>query len=91
VDERLKNKEQVVLKPHNLLKQLRILANDVLEQEYPLVMDLLNQAYQKDPLPIKILEALREGGSLKEITVAECTEQDGYVQYPGKRYVPVTD
>jgi hypothetical protein len=73
-DERLKSMEQVVLKPHNLPEELRISANDMPIQEVPLISDLLTQAYMDDPLPKKILEAIRQGGSLKDITVAECTE-----------------
>jgi len=33
------------------------------------------------------MNAIRINGSLKEITVAECMEQDGRVQYRGKQYV----
>jgi hypothetical protein len=44
-----------------------------------------------DLLPSKILKAMRQGDSLKEITVAECTKQDGQVCYWGKRYVPEND
>jgi len=83
--------EQVVLKPYNLPEQLQILANDLPVQERPSVSDLFNQAYQEDPLPDTIFKATREGNSLKEITVAECKEQDGQVLYSGKRYVPEGD
>jgi len=44
-----------------------------------------------DPLPKKILEAIRQGGSLKDITVAECTEREGKIRYSGKCYVPEGD
>ena len=87
-DERMKNMEQVVLKPHHLPEQLYILANDLPVQEQPLLFDLFNQAYQVDPLPEKILKAIREGGSLNEMTVAECVEEDGQVLYREKHYVP---
>jgi hypothetical protein len=87
-DERLKNMEQVVLKPHNLPEQLRISANGMPGQEVPSIPDLFAQAYISDPLPNKILKARRQGGSLKDITIAECTEQEGQVLYRGKRYVP---
>jgi hypothetical protein len=90
-DERLKNMEQVVLKPHNLPEQLRISANEMPGQEVPLISDLFAQAYMDDPLPKKILEAIRQGGSLKDITAAECTEQEGKVLYRGKCYVPEGD
>ena len=83
--------EQVVLKLHNLPEQLRISANEMPGQEVPLISDLFTQAYSEDPLPNKILEAIRQRGSLKDITVAECTEQDGQVWYRGKRYVPEGD
>jgi len=39
-DERLKNMEQVVLKPQNLPEQLRILANGLPEQEHSLIRSL---------------------------------------------------
>jgi hypothetical protein len=90
-DERLKNMEQVVLKPHNLPEQLKISANAMPDQGVPPISDLVAQAYMDDPLPEKILEAIRQGGSLKDITVAECTEQEGKVWYRGKCYVPEGD
>jgi hypothetical protein len=83
--------KQVVLKPHNLLEQLRISANDIPDREVPSISYLCIQAYKDDPLPNKVLEAVRQGGSLKEITVAECTEQEGRVWYRGKCYVPEGD
>jgi len=87
-NERLKNMEQVVLEPHNHWEQLRISANDMPAQEVPLISDLFAQAYMDDPLPNRILEGIRQGGSLKDITIAECTEQEGQVWNQGKRYVP---
>jgi len=90
-DERLKDMEQVVLKPHNLPEPLRISANEIPVQRSPLISDLFAQAYKNDPWPSRILEAIRQGDSLKEITVAECTEQEGQVWYRGKWYVPEGD
>jgi len=89
--ERLKNMEQVVLKPHNLPEQLRISANEIPVQRSPLIFDLFAQAYKNDPLPSRILEAICQGDSLKEITVAEYTEQERQVWNRGKRYVPEGD
>jgi hypothetical protein len=57
-DERLKNMEQVVLKLHNLPDQLRILANDMPEQEVPSIAALFAQAYMNNLLPNKILKAI---------------------------------
>jgi hypothetical protein len=73
--------EQVVLKPHNLPEQLRISANSMPGQEVPSISDLFAQACVSDPLVNEILEAIRKEGSLKDITVAECTEQEGQVWY----------
>jgi hypothetical protein len=87
-DERLKKMEQVVVKPHNLPEQLRISANDMPGQEAPSISDLFAQACGSDPLVSEILKAIRQGDSLKDITVPECTEQEGQVWYRGKRYVP---
>jgi hypothetical protein len=77
-DERLKNMEQVVLKQHNLPEQFRILA-------------LVAPACVNDPLQNRIMKAIRQGDSLKDITIEECTEQEGQVWYRGKRYVPKGD
>jgi len=51
----------------------------------------MTEAYKTDPLPERILEAIRTKGSLKGITVAECTEQNGRIQYQGKCYIPEGD
>jgi hypothetical protein len=48
-------------------------------RKVPLISALFAQAYMDYPLPSKILEAIRQGDSLKGITVADCTEQDGEV------------
>ena len=85
-DERLKTMEQVVLKPENLPEQLRILANDL--KEIRPIQEQLGKATREDGLVQRILEAVRKGTSLKEITVAECSEQDGRLFYRGKQYVP---
>jgi hypothetical protein len=78
-DERLKHMEQVVLKPYNLPEQLRISANEIPWQEVPSISDLFAQACEKDPLVNEILQAIRQGESLREMTVAECTEQERQV------------
>jgi len=66
-------------------------ADDLPVQKRPSISDLFNRAYEEDPLPNKILKAVKECDSLKYITVAECTEQDGQVWYRGKGYVPEGD
>jgi hypothetical protein len=90
-DERLNNMEQVVLKQHNLLEQLRISANETFGQETLSISDLFAHASMDDPLPNKLFEAIRQADSLTDSTVAECTEQAGQVCFRGKRYVPEGD
>jgi hypothetical protein len=90
-DERLQNMEQVVLKSHNLPEQLQILANNSSVQKHPLTDHLFVQPFQADPLVKKVLKAVREKDSLKEITINQCSEQDGLIRYQGKRYVPEGD
>jgi hypothetical protein len=90
-DERLQNMEQVVLKENNLPQQLRISVNDMPRQEVPSISDLFAQAYRENPLPDWIIQAIRQRDSLKEITVAECAEQEEQISYRGKHYVPEGD
>jgi hypothetical protein len=83
--------EQAVLKPHNLPEQLRISASDMTGQEVPSISDLFAQECVYDPLVNEILKATTQADSVKDITVAECTEQSGQGWYRGKRYVPEDD
>jgi hypothetical protein len=85
-DERLKTMEQVVLKSENLPEQLRVLASDL--RKACTIHEQLGHATKDDDFVRKILEAVRQGTSMKEITVAECSEQDGRLLYRGKQYVP---
>jgi hypothetical protein len=68
-----------------------MLANHMPGQEASLIPDLLAPAYMDDPLPNKILNAMRQGVNLKDITVGECMEQEEQVWYRGQRYVPEGD
>jgi len=68
--------EQVVLKPDILPEQLRIAANDRPGKEDFTISDLLAHPYMADPLPKKILKAIRVGYREKDITVGESTEQE---------------
>jgi hypothetical protein len=86
-DERLKSMEQVVLKPENVPKQLRILANEMNVEERT-IQQHWEDALGKDKLVMKILKALEKGESVREITIGECLEEDGQLRYRGKRYVP---
>jgi len=44
-----------------------------------------------DPLAGKVMEAIHTGSWLQEITVAECTVEDGQIWYRGNLYVPDND
>jgi len=83
--------EQVVLKLQNLLRELGLLADSPPAQGRPSISDLMTNAYETDPVPGKILEAIHTNGSMKDITIAECTEHDGIILYRGKYYVPESD
>ena len=85
-DERLKTMEEVVLKPANLPEQLRILVNDLWKECS--VQEQLEETSERDTLVRRILSAVRQGTSMREITVAECSEVEGHLYYRGKRYVP---
>ena len=90
-DERLKNMEQVVLKPQNVPEQFRLLADSPPAQGRPSIPDLMIKAYQTDPLPGKIMDAIRTNCGLQEITVTECKEENGWLRYRGSLYVPDSD
>jgi len=85
-DERLKTMEQVVLKPENLPEQLQILANDL--RTGCSIQERLEEASKQDTLTEKIIDAVKRGTAMREITVAECSGKEGHLYYRGKRYVP---
>jgi len=78
--------EQVVLKPQNFSEQLRILANDLTEARP--IQERLKEASEQDSTVKRILDAVRQGTSIREFTVTECLEKAGQLYYRGKRYVP---
>ena len=78
--------EQVVLKPEHLPEQLRILVNDLRRESS--VQEQSEEASGQDSLVRKIVGAKRQGTSMWEITVAECSEEKGQLYYRGKKYVP---
>jgi len=65
--------EQVVLKPQNLPKQLRLLGDSPPAQDSPSICIPLTAEYETHPVPGNILEAIRMNVSLKHITMAEFT------------------
>jgi hypothetical protein len=73
-DEGLKTMEQVVLKPQYLPEQLQILANDLKKERS--IQEALEEASKRDDLVRRILEAVVEGTSMREMSVAECSEEN---------------
>jgi len=82
-DERLETMEQVVLKPQNLPEQLRILANDLIRVRS--VQEQLREASEQDNFTKKILDAVRRGSPVRDITIAECSEKEGQLYYRERR------
>jgi hypothetical protein len=85
-DERLKSMKQVILKPENLPKQLQILENEM--EAKRTIQQPLKEPSERDELVGEILGAVREGRSVREITIEECSAEDGQLYSRGKRYVP---
>jgi hypothetical protein len=74
-DERQQTMEQVVLKPGNLPEQLRIIVTD-LKWEDP-SRNQWREAYDGGYVARKAVNSEKHGTSMKEITVAECSENHG--------------
>jgi len=90
-DERLNNMEQVVLKPQNVPEQLHLLEDSPPTQGHPSIPDLIIKAYETDPQPGRILEAIRTKCGIQEITIADCIQNGGRIRYGGNPYVPDSD
>ena len=104
-DERLQGQNQVVLKPQNLMLSANLVepddAADVVIDDFnrtrtlepaphaKSLNTLLDEAYNADPLPKKVLRMLQEGvRHSRDISLAECREVNGRLCYRGKLYVP---
>ena len=75
--------EQVVIKPQNLPEQLRILANDSIRVRS--VQEQLREASEQDGFIRRVRDAVRQGTSMREITVTECSEKEGQLYYRGPK------
>jgi len=74
--------EQIVLKPENLSEQLRILTNNIAQKPS------FDEAHMVDPVLHAVLEAIKQGDTMKQITIAESTQDRGMLYCRGARYVP---
>jgi len=79
--------ELVVLKPCNLLEQLRILTQEV--EKVKSVSEQFEESYKVDNLPNRVLDAVRQGPLMTEIAEAKCAEPHANQYYRRKMYVPV--
>ena len=52
------------------------------------VQEQLREASEQDCSVKRILDAIRQGTSMRDITVAECSEREGQLYYRERRYVP---
>lgn len=94
-DERLQNLSQTVLKPSNVglpplsLSSLYLLAETTTAPDR---QALWKEGYDADPFPTKVLKMLEAGTRhSKDISLSECTEQDGRLLYRQRLYVPDYD
>ena len=104
-DERTKQREQVLLKPHNLQihlahlrKPLLINVNAIVDEteeeagEEPTLEQLFEKGYATDPFPSSVIEMLNSGVQhCKEISLSECFVRDGRLYYRDRMYVPDYD
>ena len=60
-----------------------------LKEEEATLDQLLDRAYEKDPIPSRVLELLTRGANYsKDLTIADCSVINGRLHYQGLLYVP---
>ena len=94
-DERLRHQSQVVLKEQNLPAKTVRLSPMIRQPDLRLPEDLetlIGAGYRSDPLPNKILEALK-GGADRHLSLSftEYEEKSGRLFYRGRLYIPESD
>jgi len=99
-DERHQHQHQTVLKPHNVspgMLPICLNQNTLNDEsdEQPSLEELITTAYNQDPVPSKIIDAVRgqdrrlpsDLAQLK-IPLAECSERDGRLYVQDRLFVP---
>jgi hypothetical protein len=83
---------KAVLKPQNLLDNLRLLADTPPGNgQLPLDQDI-SEATKMDGFAQNILAILREGKKhCRELSLSECQEQDSHLLYQQRWYIPESD
>jgi hypothetical protein len=91
-DEKLAHRAQVQLKKQNIESKLGLFAASFSNEAgvlYVSLQQLFEDRYGADQFPSQTLQDLRDGRTQsKEITLAECTEQDRHLYYQEGKYVP---
>lgn len=86
-DERLQQRNRILIKPHNL--QISATQEGPQNRGPETLENLLDQAYTKDETPNKILEQLRNKEQKSSlITLANCQEKNGHLYYRNCLYIP---
>lgn len=81
-DERLQQQQQTILKSHNL--QL-----NATEESQPTLQELFNKGFEHDSIPHRLLKDIRNGiKQSRLLTLSDCKEENGYLLYQGRIYVP---
>ena len=88
-DERENFNVSTLIKPHQVLK---LMADGPAPAPEPTLADLMEQGYEADPFPAKVLRMLDEGQRhCRQISLAECSKIDNRLAYRGRLYVPDHD
>ncbi|KAI0996733.1 hypothetical protein K3495_g11451 [Podosphaera aphanis] len=94
-DERRLHQSQVILKKENLEPRLQLSSTSMSRHSVAndgLLGTLFRDGYIKDPLPLELLNLLRQGvRRSSHVSLAECSELDGKLIYRGTLYVPNYD
>ncbi|KAI0991735.1 hypothetical protein K3495_g16452, partial [Podosphaera aphanis] len=91
-DERRRHQSQIVLKRENLEPKLQLSSSALLDAGECPLLEILEEGYDKDPLPRKILSQIRKGERYSShISLAECDEVDGRLMYREALYIPDHD
>jgi transposase InsO family protein len=102
-DERQMHQHQTILRPENVspgMAPISLHQNTVVPEthEEPSLEELITKAYERDPIPSRVIEALRKQErrlpqdlTRLKLSLADCTEQDGRLLVRHRLYVPEDD
>lgn len=73
----------VILEPPNLPERLRMLADSLPAQGRLGISNLVAPEYMREPLPETMMEVVQMNCGRHEVSVAECIQYNGCIQYRG--------